>query len=1166
LGKITAERWRCLSHSVRLADEVLEAGAVVVCAGGWAVVVTVITDILSVHVTPNHTEFIALRWPSVAHDLLRNILAVGIGFAIGVGTILLARWRQRAADAIDRIAIRRVSRFDREYREFIRAGSHYIDQKGQTIVSFYTPELDDVYVDVSLKRSAPQDVPAGMLDKPSYVDASPKHRALQDMPAGMPNESPHTDTERLELGKFLDDREPVLLAIVGGPGSGKSTLLRHTARHVDRHRPHRNVPILLILRDHASKIVEQPDIEMGDLIRSSIGGLKAKEPVGWFEQKLRKGNCIVLLDGLDEVSRQQDRQVIAKWIEQQVRQYQNNHFVIASRPHGYRVAPVAGARVLQVRSFTVEQVERFINRWYRAIERNTIERNNTPKDSIAKANSRADRAAADLLSRINSNQALSDLAVNPLLLTMVANVHRFRGRLPGTRADLYKEICEVMLSQRPEAKDLASELSGPAKLALVAELAYAMMSRRVPYLPQKETVRVLGQVLRRVSQTMTVEDFMADVSYNGILVERETAQYSFAHLTLQEYLAAAYIQAKGLANNLARYVNDTWWYETSLLYSAHADADVIVAACLKSTNATALALALDCLSQPVNLAPSLRNQLDILAASAFAPETETHRRQLITRALLTRHLLQRLRVPDNSISWSRPITANLYWLYLQDTGGKGMDGHAPSWGDETLALGICRNDVASFVRWVNQAVEEKRSYRLPKTNELSDMVFSRLLGPDSSYASGKEKTIWASGNDSGRPEVCTLKGQTHPYHINAEILLSHLEADTARAFPAIAALVMLRLSLVSRFMARQLGHTTINEREQAAALADSMATDLLNNSEPYAYAHKAVRELRQLLDNDGNPPGSRLLKWLFFVRYLLKTRRSSRLIFQAIDMLDRDIAFLRVVSGRQGGPVTYSQGADSPLGNILRLDEMRDIILGAKRDANHPLSADRINSTASMPALNEIIKSFLPSAIASAVSASIESRDLAKVFSVNFFNQARVRRVRIAADERVVHGAYAPGLPPVVVSDPEHPSYSSAVVDVDMIVYSDELISNLRTVVTALNTGKLGAQGSLRVLGAQGPLRVVGTSKASGLRSWAIDIGNRLLEYAVPVLDGLVQLDPEIAACIRMTALWLAAYAQDATIDELAEPLFKIVAGITVLERRTSGEIPVSEVIMLIPE
>ena len=352
-----------------------------------------------------------------------------------------------------------------------------------------------------------------------------------------------------------------------------------------------HLPILLYLRDHVAAIVADPNVALTALLRSTLGELRPAEPDGWFEQRLRDGECVVLLDGLDEVARPEDRRKVASWAERQIRQYPANDYVITSRPQGYRAAKIDGADVLQVRGFTTEQVSRFVHGWYLAVERHST---GAADEDIT---IRARREADDLLQRLDSAPALYDLTVNPLLLTMIANVHRYRGALPGSRADLYAEIVQVMLFRRQEAKNLPVELAGDKKEALLRGLAYAMMDRRLSDLPHDEVLAEIRPALRRLPRQVTAEGFLADVGSNGLLVERESGLYCFAHHTFQEYLAAAYIRDKGLADVLANAVDDPWWRETTLLYAARADADPIVAACLNSGTITALALAFDCADQ-----------------------------------------------------------------------------------------------------------------------------------------------------------------------------------------------------------------------------------------------------------------------------------------------------------------------------------------------------------------------------------------------------------------------------------------------------------------------------------------------------------------------------------------------------------------------------------------
>ena len=100
---------------------------------------------------------------------------------------------------------------------------------------------------------------------------------------------------------------------------------------------------------------------------------------------------------------------------------------------------------------------------------------------------------------------------------MIANVHRYRGALPGSRADLYAEIMQVMLVRRQEAKDLPVELADDKKEALLRGLAYAMMDRRLSDLPYDEVLAEIRPALRRLPRQVTAEGFLADVRSMGCL-------------------------------------------------------------------------------------------------------------------------------------------------------------------------------------------------------------------------------------------------------------------------------------------------------------------------------------------------------------------------------------------------------------------------------------------------------------------------------------------------------------------------------------------------------------------------------------------------------------------------------------------------------------------------
>ncbi|TCO65752.1 NACHT domain-containing protein [Actinocrispum wychmicini] len=690
----------------------------------------------------------ALIWPDVVKWMVVAGYEAALFFA-SVAAELRKRWLNRAVDHVDEALGRRFTRFAKRYREYMLGSLRSIDLKGLTTIGFYNPDLDEVFVDVGLDLSAPHRVPAGVV-----------------------SEQPPSPGNRYSLWDFLDNKQPAVLAILGAPGSGKTTLLRYTARRVLDSGKRRTIPILLYLRDHITTIT--PDVTLPQLATRPLGPLGKSEPKGWFEQRLRDGDCVVLLDGLDEVARQEDRGRIAEWVETQIARYPRNDFVITSRPHGYKSTSISGSLILHALGFTDEQVRKFVQGWYLAVERHT--KNGTP----AEAAQRAHTEANDLLSRLNNSPNLTDLTVNPLLLTMITNVHRFRGALPGSRADLYSEICQVLLWRRQEAKKLTSELSGDKKEALLRGLAFTMMERRVRDLPTKDVLDAIKIPLDRISRQVKPADFLADASSNGLLVERDVGMYSFAHLTFQEYLAASHIREKGLVKTLADNVEDDWWRETTLLYTARSDADEIVRACLRSNTITALSLAFDCTEQDSELDPTLAQELETRFNEGLHPDAAPDRRRLAAGVLLNRHLRNTIQVSTGRVC-PKPITTQLYALYCRDTGA------LPVRPTDDVFLGVLRSEAANFASWVWSVLDNTQTYRLPTEQEIMEPVVQRALGglPLSVWLNTRNRTLWTNADP-------------HPCLVSEEIVANHVRADLQRSVDTLTRCVALYAVVIGR--------------------------------------------------------------------------------------------------------------------------------------------------------------------------------------------------------------------------------------------------------------------------------------------------------------------------------------------------------------------------------
>jgi len=646
----------------------------------------------------------------------------------------------------------------------------------------------------------------------------------------------------------------------------------------------------LYLRDHASAIVAGPQTGLAAIISGTLEGYVAEEPPGWFEHQLRRGKCLILLDGLDEVATHDDRSRVVEWVDRQIKQYPENDFIITSRPHGYQSTPLDGASVLQMRRFTDEQVGRFLRRWYLAVERHS-----STNATDGNAHDRAEAAADDLLKRLGNAPALYDLTVNPLLLTMIANVHRYRGALPASRADLYGEICEVLLWRRQEAKRLTAELRGDQKEVVLQNLAFIMMQRRVRDLARSELLKILEAELPRLSTVVTAEDFLREASTSGLVIERENAVFAFAHQTFQEYLAATHIRETGKTSILTEAVGDPWWREATLLYVARADGSPVVEACLARGSVSALALAFDCADQARELVPHLRGKLDGLLADAWGADIDPERRRLMMGVTVARHLRDRIRLAGRSTICLRPITAGIYRLFVSDMEARGehrvLDGPDPTdpRAADAAAVGMRASDARSFVAWLNDLSSGESVYRLPTQAEIDELAVQRTPGI-------LEGSIWlAPTGEPELPQLWTPPSTNHPCAIDGQAIRESLTADVQNT-PLLVALLLIRSRILLRIRARALHR----HRNRALLPSSDLALDL---DHPLALAHTraTAHDIPRILaigsdldlDLDRNPsPAFRALDGDLALVHALQGERGPAIASTVALVVDLELALM----------------------------------------------------------------------------------------------------------------------------------------------------------------------------------------------------------------------------------------------------------------------------------
>jgi len=353
------------------------------------------------------------------------------------------------------------------------------------------------------------------------------------------------------------------VVILGQPGSGKTTLAKYFLLCFATGKAEKNLqlsqkllPILLFLRE------VDPEKSCLENILAALQKHQLGLDENFFLPYLQKGEAILLLDGLDEVPTEEKRQQVSRWIHQQVHlTFPRCPVIATSRFSGYRGGAVLPGYYLrlEIQDYQLEQVKQFLENWLTAVETHVHE------DSRHWRNE-AKQKAEDLHRRIEETAALRELAVNPLMLQIIALVHRDRGTLPERRIELYKECTDVLLERWDKAKNLPVPLSAAEARQLLQPVALWMHSvenRRE--VGKQEILDYLAPILPRLAAQVTGEDLLKSWQDRSGIFKGEGDIYFFHHLSFQEYLTAEEIRNNRQVEILVKNFDKAWWRETTLL-------------------------------------------------------------------------------------------------------------------------------------------------------------------------------------------------------------------------------------------------------------------------------------------------------------------------------------------------------------------------------------------------------------------------------------------------------------------------------------------------------------------------------------------------------------------------------------------------------------------------
>ncbi|HUU84076.1 MAG TPA: HEAT repeat domain-containing protein [Phycisphaerae bacterium] len=376
--------------------------------------------------------------------------------------------------------------------------------------------------------------------------------------------------------------KPGGVVLLGGPGSGKTTLIKRLARSVAlgpevAKERYPDLPECFPIVVPVAVFDDQRDARgLFEYVQRRLDEIGGQPLVQVFTDRWAAGQCLLLLDGLDEVADTGRRIGCAKAVEEVLKTLGGNRVLVSSRPVGYSITRLCvPAEHVLVQPFERGDIETFVQQWHLAYDRAVHADRPDPQQ--------AETDARDLIREIQANDRVESLATNPLMLTIIALIKQQQVTLPERRVELYEVALNTLIRSWNKARSLSGR---PIGEALSAEETKKVWSRVAFWMHktkgtgtchrqqlQERLVEVLTEIGKdEIEAEKTAESYIDTAAERaGLLEERGANVFAFMHQTFQEYLAARHLAMphRKVIERVLEIAPDPRWHEVIRLTAGY---------------------------------------------------------------------------------------------------------------------------------------------------------------------------------------------------------------------------------------------------------------------------------------------------------------------------------------------------------------------------------------------------------------------------------------------------------------------------------------------------------------------------------------------------------------------------------------------------------------------
>lgn len=373
----------------------------------------------------------------------------------------------------------------------------------------------------------------------------------------------HFSSERikeLHLENFFDYGNKVVL--IGAAGLGKSTTLNYLFCNYENLYGVNALKLKIDLKEYAKDIVEDKKDILWCLAtefykrikRTKLQFADVEKIIASF---LDRGDCLVILDALDEISTQAMRNIVRSEISNFCELYYLNRVIISTREVGYLRNKFDDSFLhIKINEFNKTQIKKYSRNWFK-----TNYKQGEFKDFWQKFDAEVEKSKC------------SNLIRNPIVLILALVIFDIEKNLPNRRVEFYKKCIDTFLVVREDRK-AAFQMTEKIKNILADDLVVPKIAHykfehvnedaRYKFTDEevKNAIMDAIEVPDKINWREPVKQYARYlIDRTELLGEVDDDRFDFAHKTFYEYFLAVYFSKEfdkeELVNLLKTWIGDS---------------------------------------------------------------------------------------------------------------------------------------------------------------------------------------------------------------------------------------------------------------------------------------------------------------------------------------------------------------------------------------------------------------------------------------------------------------------------------------------------------------------------------------------------------------------------------------------------------------------------------